>query len=236
MPFPGGRRADLMMRDACAQLRLELGVYLLGAIEPGQRAVVDHHVVTCPACRAELSDLAGLPSLLRRVPADTIVRLLAQQAVPAVPVPLPALARRMTAVRRRARMTAVAAALATGVAAAAGVQGLHAAENRPARAAVVAGAVTVQATNPVTGAGAAVRYAARPWGTELEVNLTGVARGTRCQLLVAGSAGQLVVAGGWYVTASGPATWYPAAVPLTAFRVHSFNIVSGGKTLVTVPA
>jgi Putative zinc-finger len=236
MPFPGGRRADLMMRDACAQLRLELGVYLLGAIEPGQRAVVDHHVVTCPACRAELSDLAGLPSLLRRVPADVIVRLLAQQAVPAVPVPLPALARRMTAVRRRARMIAVAAALATGVAAAAGVQGLHAAENRPARAAVVAGAVTVQATNPVTGARAAVRYAARPWGTELEVNLTGVAPGTRCQLLVAGPAGQLVVAGGWYVTTSGPATWYPAAVPLTASRVHSFNIVSGGKTLVTVPA
>jgi hypothetical protein len=44
------------------------------------------------------------------------------------------------------------------------------------------------------------------------------------------------VAGGWYVTASGPATWYPAAVPLTASRVHSFDIVSGGKTLVTVPA
>jgi hypothetical protein len=225
-----------VIRVACAQLRLELGAYLLGAIEPGQRAVVDHHLVTCPACRTELSDLAGLPSLLRRVPADVVLRLLTQQAVPAVPVPLPALARRMTAVRRRGQMIAAAAALATGVAAVAGVQGLHAAENRPAPAAVVAGAVTVQATNPVTGARAAVRYAARPWGTELEVNLTGVAPGTRCQLLVAGPAGQLVVAGGWYVTASGPAMWYPAAVPLTASRVHSFDIVSGGKTVVTIPA
>jgi anti-sigma factor RsiW len=224
------------MRDACLPLRLELGAYLLGAIEPGQRAVVDHHLVTCPACRAELSDLAGLPSLLRRVPADVVLRLLTQQAVPAVPVPLPALARRMTAVRRRGRMIAAAAALATGAAAAAGVQGLHAAGNRPAPAAVVAGAVTVQAANPATGARAAVRYAARPWGTELEVNLTGVAPGTRCQLLVAGPAGQLVVAGGWYVTASRSATWYPAAVPLTASRVHSFDIVSGGKTLVTIPA
>lgn len=197
--------------------------------------MVDHHLVTCPACRAELSDLAGLPSLLRRVPADVVLRLLTQRAAPAVPVPLPALARRMTAVRRRGRMIAAAAALAAVVAVAAGVQGLHAAENRPALA-VVAGAVTVQATNPVTGAWAVVRYAARSWGTELEVNLAGVAPGTRCQLLVAGPAGQRVVAGGWYVTASGPATWYPAAVPLTASRVHSVDIVSGGKTLVTVPA
>jgi anti-sigma factor RsiW len=102
------------MGDSCAQLRLDLGAYLLGAIEPGQRAVVDHHLVTCPACRAELSDLAGLPSLLRRVPADVVQRLLAQQTVPVAPVPLPALARRMTAVRRRARMIAAAAALATG--------------------------------------------------------------------------------------------------------------------------
>jgi anti-sigma factor RsiW len=107
------------MRDSCAQLRLELGAYLLGAIEPGQRAVVEHHLVTCPACRAELSDLAGLPSLLRRVPADVVRRLLAQQTVRVAPVPLPALARRMTAVHRRARMIAAAAALATGIAASA---------------------------------------------------------------------------------------------------------------------
>jgi predicted anti-sigma-YlaC factor YlaD len=52
----------------CASIRLELGVYLLGAIEPASRAVVDRHLVACPSCRAELSGLAGLPSLLRRVP------------------------------------------------------------------------------------------------------------------------------------------------------------------------
>jgi anti-sigma factor RsiW len=78
MPFPGGRRADPVVKDTCPQLRLELGTYLLGAIEPGQRAVVDHHLVTCPGCRAELSALAGLPSLLRRVPADVVLRLLTQ--------------------------------------------------------------------------------------------------------------------------------------------------------------
>ena len=62
----------------CAQARRELGVYLLGAIEPAQRALVERHLAGCQACRAELSELAGLPSLLRRVPADAVWRLLAE--------------------------------------------------------------------------------------------------------------------------------------------------------------
>jgi anti-sigma factor RsiW len=45
--------------DTCAQVRLELGAYLLGAIEPAQRAMVNRHLRACPACRAELSDLAA---------------------------------------------------------------------------------------------------------------------------------------------------------------------------------
>jgi anti-sigma factor RsiW len=103
------------MKDACPHLRLELGAYLLGAIEPGQRAVVDHHLVTCPACRAELSGLAGLPSLLRRVPADVVLRLLTQQAVPAVPVPLPALARRRASWSWPAAGTSPRAGLLPGI-------------------------------------------------------------------------------------------------------------------------
>jgi anti-sigma factor RsiW len=37
----------------CAQARPELGVYLLGAIEPAQRALVERHLATCAPCRAE---------------------------------------------------------------------------------------------------------------------------------------------------------------------------------------
>ena len=55
--------------------RQELGVYLLGAIEPDQRALVDRHLAACPQCRAELAGLAGLPSLLRRVPVEEALRL-----------------------------------------------------------------------------------------------------------------------------------------------------------------
>ncbi|MBV9794358.1 MAG: zf-HC2 domain-containing protein [Actinobacteria bacterium] len=57
---------------ACADTRQALGVYVLGAIDPAERALVDEHVASCDDCRAELADLAGLTSLLSRVDADEI--------------------------------------------------------------------------------------------------------------------------------------------------------------------
>ena len=50
----------------CAGVRSQLGVYLTGSILPADRAVVVRHLASCPACRSELADLAGLPGLLRR--------------------------------------------------------------------------------------------------------------------------------------------------------------------------
>jgi anti-sigma factor RsiW len=35
----------------CAQVRPELGVYVLGAIAPADRAMVDRHLASCPRCR-----------------------------------------------------------------------------------------------------------------------------------------------------------------------------------------
>ena len=56
-PGPGG----------CDEIRHALGVYVLGAIDPAERTVVDRHLATCPDCRDELAGLAGLPALLGRV-------------------------------------------------------------------------------------------------------------------------------------------------------------------------
>ena len=72
-----------MNRDGpCAQARLELGVYLLGAIEPAQRALLTRHLAACPNCRAELAGLAGLPALLRSVPAAEALQLRRRPAPP----------------------------------------------------------------------------------------------------------------------------------------------------------
>jgi anti-sigma factor RsiW len=55
---------------ACGEIRLELGVYVLGAIEATDRSAVDAHLARCADCRDELAELAGLPRLLSRVAAD----------------------------------------------------------------------------------------------------------------------------------------------------------------------
>jgi anti-sigma factor RsiW len=222
----------------CAQIRVELGVYLLGAIDPAQRALVDRHLTACRRCRAELSGLAGLPSLLKRVPADVIPQLVADAAAPVMPEPLllNALLVRVTAIRRRSRLLAAAAAVVAAIAAASAVHAVHDATVRPPAAVAPARAVTVQAANPATGIWAAVRYTAQPWGTELEVRVTGIAAGTRCQLLVTGSRGQVISAGGWNFAATRHPTWYPASVPVQAASLRRFAITADGTTLVTIPA
>jgi len=65
----------------CAEARPSLGVYVLGAIDPGERGLVDAHLVTCRDCRDELAGLAGLPALLARVNPDEISRIRADDTV-----------------------------------------------------------------------------------------------------------------------------------------------------------
>jgi hypothetical protein len=65
----------------CTDARLPLGVYVLGAIDPAERALVDAHLVTCQDCRDELAGLAGLPALLARVNPDEISRICADDTV-----------------------------------------------------------------------------------------------------------------------------------------------------------
>jgi len=66
----------------CSEARLSLGVYVLGAIDPAERALVDSHLATCRDCRDELAGLAGLPALLARVGAEEAIALSAEEAAP----------------------------------------------------------------------------------------------------------------------------------------------------------
>jgi len=58
---------------ACKQVRLELGAYLVGASGAADRSAIAAHLACCPGCRGELAELAGLPGLLSRVPAESLV-------------------------------------------------------------------------------------------------------------------------------------------------------------------
>jgi hypothetical protein len=221
----------------CARCRSELGVYVLGAIGPAERSWVDQHLADCLWCREELAALAGLPGLLKRVPPDLALRALTDAPGDSPPGPdVDRLISRVSVIRRRRRrLTAAAAALLIGIAAAAG---LHALQGRPAgsKAAVAEWTDIDTGANATTGARATVRYAAERWGTELEVRVTGVPAGTRCQLRVIGAHGQGVDAGGWVIAKGSRYTWYPASVPWPAASLSGFVITSGSQTLVTVAA
>ena len=54
----------------CTDARLSLGVYVLGAIDPAERALVDAHLATCRDCRDELAGLAGPVGIDREVTRD----------------------------------------------------------------------------------------------------------------------------------------------------------------------
>jgi predicted anti-sigma-YlaC factor YlaD len=220
----------------CARCRSELGVYVLGAIGPAERAWVDEHLAACLSCREELAALAGLPGLLKRVPPDLALRALTDAPGDSPPGPdVGRLIGRVSVMRRRRRLAAAAAALLIGIAAAAG---LHALQGRPASTTTAVAHWTDIDTgaSATTGARATVRYAAERWGTELEVRVTGIPAGTRCQLRVVSAQGKSVAAGGWVIAAASRYTWYPASVPWPAASLEDFVITSGGQTLVTVAA
>ena len=223
----------------CAQIRPELGVYVLGAIAPADRARVSRHLASCPGCREELAGLAGLPALLRAVPAATALQLSEERPPDPSGPPEPlveGLIARVAAVRRRRRWSLAAAAAVLAAAAAAGwaEQALHPAA-APPRAAPSWWAAAAGGFNAATGARAAVRYTPQPWGTQLEASVSGIPPGTPCQIWATTASGHQAAGGSWTVTRSDPHAWYPASVPFPAGSLAGFDITTGGTVLVAIP-
>lgn len=230
----------------CGEIRHALGVYLLGAISPADRSIVERHLGRCAGCRAELTGLAALPGRLGSVPAADMTRLAADERGRAgrderpPEVPLQTLLDRVARTRRHRRWrrlaVAAAAAVIVGGGAAAGARVLYAPATRPT-ASAVPWAATVSGSNPRTGMSATVKYQRLPWGLALQVQVSGISPGTRCELLVVDARGQDVPAGGWMVAAGHSQAWYPASSPLPGADVRGFLITTArGKDLVSVPA
>jgi predicted lipoprotein with Yx(FWY)xxD motif len=106
----------------CAEIRHELGVYILGAASPADRARVGRHLASCRSCREEVAGLAALPGLLRKLPADEAEQLVADVAADHDPGSFTALQDRLISqlARRRRRTRWLTAAAAAALAAAAG--------------------------------------------------------------------------------------------------------------------
>jgi predicted anti-sigma-YlaC factor YlaD len=234
-----------MTADGCAEVRLSLGAYVLGALDPADRGRVDAHLAGCPDCRDELASFAALPGLLGRV---------SRSEVEIEPVdPGPQLLERLLAAaaterrhdRRRRILTSVAAGVialgALGVSVGVGVT--RSGHSTPP-AVVALASQTFTATNPQTHVQATITETKKGWGASVDVSVVGVTAnlaGPSCQLIAVGPDGKTDVAASWAapvagytgvsrVNASGSTAL--AAKDITAFKV----VGSDGSTLVWVPA
>jgi hypothetical protein len=138
--------------------------------------------------------------------------------------------------RRRKVMFALAASFVLLAGAGAGVQALV--SSLTARPGSVIASVpwrTVSARDAATGVHATVKFHPQQWGTVMDVWVSGVGQGIRCQLWVTDSAGRQVPAGSWQVPYDGEADWYPGSTSVPATGIRSFDITEHGKTLVIVP-
>ena len=228
----------------CREIKQALGVYVLGAIDPAERSLVDEHLSSCQECREELASLAGLPAMLRKVPIVEAERLAAPEQDPELGgVPsaelLTSLIGRTANVRRMHRWRTVAAAAAVAIVALGGgafvANALQpsGAPAPPGHTQTVAWQQT-SGSGPVSGAHLTVRYRHEPWGTQMDVNVTGLQPGSVCQFQVTDATGGRSMVGSWKV--SQETSWYPASTWLGEDEVRSFQVIIDGKVVASAPA
>jgi predicted anti-sigma-YlaC factor YlaD len=54
------------MGEGCASWRLDLGAYVIDALERAEREAMSRHLAACPACRAAYEDLLPVRDWLAR--------------------------------------------------------------------------------------------------------------------------------------------------------------------------
>jgi hypothetical protein len=231
----------------CAEARLSLGVYVLGAIDPAERGLVDAHLVTCRDCRDELAGLAGLPALLARVNPDEISRICADDAVYTVasddpPKELLGTVRDLAEARRRrnrwrylssaAAVAAIAGGLFAGLS-----SGTSTTITKDVAVAVNPGPghwENSTGSNRATGATATVAYAPESWGTAFQTLVDHIPVGTTCELWVVHPDGTRTQVSAWTTSQQEGKVWYSGSMPSTDGSIGHFEITAGNQLLVTV--
>jgi hypothetical protein len=240
-------------RDAmdCAEARISLGVYVLGAIDPAERALVDAHLATCRDCRDELAGLAGLPALLARVSTEEAIALAMTDGPPPGMFEEPEPPRELLATvidltaarRRRRRLLEAGLGIAAALIIAVGVFGGLRLGSGPAQNSTANGQYPGQADGPwktatgsSSGMTATVTYRSMGWGTQLAAEVNGIPIGTSCKLWVIGTDGSRTLAGSWVTDDREGTVWYPASTGLQSGGVRGFQVTVGKTERISVTA
>lgn len=172
--------------------------YVLGALEPDERARFEAHLASCDRCRAETTELAPLPGLLARVDPDDLDR-------PPIDVADAAASRARAEVvslrrsRMRWRVLGTAAAVITiAIATLAAVTWYGGDEEAAATPLDVESALDLEAWAAVTE---------RSWGTEVAVGCDDIPESERYALLAFATDGRSEQAAAW-----GPSDEYHVVV------------------------
>ena len=224
--------------SSCREIRQALGVYVLGAIEPAERAQVEAHLATCPGCREELASLAGLPAMLRKVPVVEAERLASPDAEPDLSVVpsedmLKSLVARTTNVRRIHRWRGVLAAAAAVIVALGGGAAIATAL-QPSQPSVSLQHWKTALGGGATGVHLTVEYRPVESGTMIKANVTGAPPGVTCNFQVVDGRGKVTQLGSWIYWKG--STWYPASSALSEPDLGAFQLSIGGKVVASARA
>jgi Putative zinc-finger len=228
----------------CGVARPSLGVYVLGAIDPAERGLVDAHLAACRDCRDELAGLAGLPALLARVNPDEISRICADDAVRPLasdgpPEELLDTVLDLAAARRRRNRWRYLSMAAAVVAIAGGLfAGLSSAGSTTVNHTLVVGAGpggwdTTSATNHTTGATVTVAYSRQLWGDGFQVLVDHIPVGTTCEMWVIHPNGTRTQVAAWTTARDEGKVWYEGSMASSAGSISQFQITAGNQVLVT---
>jgi Putative zinc-finger len=237
----------MMQTMDCNEARMSLGVYVLGAIDPAERALVDAHLATCQECRDELVDLAGLPALLSRVSKEDALQMVGDAAPPPAAEPpsppeLLGTVLDLTAARRRRRvwrnaLTAAAAAVIIAAGSFTGAHYLASSKSGPPPGALPSSNShnlgpstgpwdTVDGTN-ASGQATTISYEPMGWGTQVATKVVGIPVGTTCQLYIITKDGKQHLVSSWITDTGENNVWYTGGTSIAENDIEKFELTTG---------
>src|SRR5262245_3186950 len=183
---------------SCREARQLIGVDVLGLAAPLEGRALRQHTAGCDDCARAWDDVRALPDLMSTVDLEHAAR--------GLPEPRPELLERILAdsrvvaasERRRRRRRVLVAAIAGAAAAAAIVIPFAVGVSDKSGSDSAASPVLVaSATDPATRTHGQFTVRGLDTGSEVSVELSGVAPGERCQLVITGPGGEHEVAAWW---------------------------------------
>lgn len=220
--------------SSCIQT-VSLGAFVLGALEPAERAAFESHLAGCPTCQAELVRLAPLPGLLHQIaPEDFLDEPEETWTTTPDGEPIePPLPEAPSAPRRRRYWLVAAAAVLALLIGVGGVLGYQAMTRSSTP---VAQSVTWSADDPASGMHADAQLIDRAWGTEVRLRLDESPSGKPCKLVVRDRNGGREVAG-WWSSGYDTKDIIPGSTSMGITDISHLQIVTDDdKVLVDIPA